>query len=62
MLVLAIVALEVPLVINLRDRIDAEVKSQARSQAEFLAATVDLTRPASSRTWSRAPRNGCAAG
>ena len=45
MLVLAIVALEVPLVINLRDRVDAEVKSQALSQAEFLAATVDLRRP-----------------
>jgi signal transduction histidine kinase len=43
-LVLAIVALEVPLVINLRDRVDAEVKSQARSQAEFLAATVDTSR------------------
>jgi two-component system response regulator RegX3 len=44
-LVLAIVALEVPLVINLRDRIDAEVKSEARSQAEFIAATVDPNRP-----------------
>jgi signal transduction histidine kinase len=43
-LVLAIVALEVPLIINLRDRIDGEVKSQARSQAEFLAATVDPRR------------------
>jgi signal transduction histidine kinase len=42
-LVLAIVALEVPLVISVRERVDAEVKSQARSQAEFLAATVDLT-------------------
>jgi signal transduction histidine kinase len=41
-LVLAIVALEVPLIISLRDRVDAEVRSQARSQAEFLAATVDL--------------------
>jgi signal transduction histidine kinase len=27
----------------MRERVDAEVKSQARSQAEFLAATVDLT-------------------
>jgi signal transduction histidine kinase len=43
-LVLAIVALEVPLVISMRDRVDAEVRSQARTQAEFLAATVDLTR------------------
>ncbi len=44
MLVLAIVALEVPLVISMRDRVDAEIRSQARSQAEFLAATVDLRR------------------
>jgi signal transduction histidine kinase len=44
-LVLAIVALEVPLVISMRDRVDAEIRSQARSQAEFLAATVDLQRP-----------------
>jgi signal transduction histidine kinase len=43
-LVLAIVALEVPLVISMRDRVDAEIRSQARSQAEFLAATVDLRR------------------
>ncbi len=42
MLVLAIVALEVPLIFSLRDRVDAEIRSQARSQAEFLAATVDL--------------------
>jgi len=41
-LVLAIVALEVPLIFSMRDRVDAEVRSQARSQAEFLAATVDL--------------------
>jgi signal transduction histidine kinase len=44
-LVLAIVALEVPLVFSLRDRVDAEIRSQARTQAEFLAATVDLTAP-----------------
>jgi len=43
-LVLAIVALEVPLVISMRDRVDAEIRSQARTQAEFLAATVDLSR------------------
>jgi sensor histidine kinase regulating citrate/malate metabolism len=39
-LVLAIVALEVPLALSLRDRVDAEVKSQARSQADVVAATV----------------------
>ncbi len=40
MLVLAVVALEVPLVISLRDRVDAEVESQSLSQAETLAALV----------------------
>jgi signal transduction histidine kinase len=44
-LVLAIVALEVPLIISLRDRVDAEVKSQSRSQAELVAATIDPRRP-----------------
>jgi two-component system, OmpR family, sensor kinase len=39
-LVLAIVALEVPLALSVRDRVDAEVRSQARGQAELVAATV----------------------
>jgi signal transduction histidine kinase len=39
-LLLAIVALEVPLALSLRDRVDAEVKSQARAQADVVAATV----------------------
>ena len=39
-LLLAIVALEVPLAISLRDRVDAEVRSQARSQADVVAASV----------------------
>ena len=38
MLVLAIVALLVPLGLSLRDRVDAEVKLQSRSQAEIVAA------------------------
>jgi signal transduction histidine kinase len=38
-LLLAIVALEVPLALNLRDRVNAEVRSQALSQAEVVAAT-----------------------
>ena len=42
-LVLAVVALEVPLIFTLRDRVDAEVKSQARSQADIVAASIDLT-------------------
>jgi signal transduction histidine kinase len=40
-LVLAVVALEVPLIISIRDRVDAEVESQALSQAELIAATVE---------------------
>jgi signal transduction histidine kinase len=40
-LVLAVVALEVPLIISIRDRVDAEVKSQALSQAEIIAATLE---------------------
>ena len=42
MLVLAVVALEVPLIISIRDRVDAEVESQALSQAEIIAATIDV--------------------
>jgi two-component system, OmpR family, sensor kinase len=40
-LVLAVVALEVPLIISIRDRVDAEVKSQALSQADLIAVTVE---------------------
>jgi signal transduction histidine kinase len=40
-LVLAVVALEVPLIISIRDRVDAEVKSQALSQAEIIAVTLE---------------------
>jgi signal transduction histidine kinase len=40
-LVLAVVALEVPLIISIRDRVDAEVKSQALSQAELFAVTLE---------------------
>ena len=39
-LVLAVVALEVPLALSLRDRVDAEVTSQSRAQADVVAATV----------------------
>jgi two-component system, OmpR family, sensor kinase len=38
-LLLAIVALEVPLALNLRDRVDAEVRTQALGQADVVAAT-----------------------
>ena len=39
MLLLALIALGVPLAISLRDRVDAEVRGQARSQADVVAAT-----------------------
>lgn len=39
MLLLAVVAFGVPLAVSLRDRVDAEVRSQARSQADVLAAS-----------------------
>jgi two-component system, OmpR family, sensor kinase len=39
-LALAVIALEVPLALSLRDRVDAEVRSQARGQADVVAATV----------------------
>lgn len=39
MLVLAIVALEVPLALSLARRVDAEVRSQARSQVDVVAAS-----------------------
>jgi signal transduction histidine kinase len=36
---LALIALGVPLALSLRDRVDSEVRSQARSQADVVAAT-----------------------
>lgn len=45
-LVLAIVSLGVPLALSLKDRVNAEVRSQALSQADVVAATAaDLLRP-----------------
>jgi signal transduction histidine kinase len=38
-LLLALIALGVPLALSLRDRVDSEVKGQARSQADVVAAT-----------------------
>jgi two-component system, OmpR family, sensor kinase len=53
-LVLAVVALEVPLASSVADRIDAEVKSQARGQADLVAASVaDLLGPESRRDRER---------
>ena len=54
MLVLAVVALEVPLASSVADRIDAEVRSQARGQADVVAASVaDLLGPADARERER---------
>jgi signal transduction histidine kinase len=40
-LVLVIVALEVPLALNLSRRVDAEIRSEAQGQAQLLAASVE---------------------
>jgi signal transduction histidine kinase len=53
-LVLAVVALEVPLASSVADRIDAEVESQARAQADLVAASVaDLLGPGERRDRER---------
>jgi two-component system, OmpR family, sensor kinase len=53
-LVLAVVALEVPLASSVADRIDAEVESQAFSQADVVAASVaDLLGPGAARDRER---------
>jgi len=45
-LLLALIALGVPLAISLRDRVDSEVRGQARSQADVVAATAaELLQP-----------------
>ena len=47
MLLLALIALGVPLAVSLRDRVDSEVRGQARSQADVVAASAsELLRPA----------------
>ncbi len=50
-LLLAIIAFGIPSALNLRDRVDAEVRAQARAQADVIASTaVDvLDRPAAQR-------------
>jgi len=53
-LVLAVVALEVPLASSVADRIDAEVRLQARNQADVVAASVaDLLGSGSARERER---------
>ncbi len=47
MLLLALIALGVPLAVSLRDRVDSEVKGQARSQVDLVAASAsELLDPA----------------
>ncbi len=53
-LLLAVVAFGVPLAISLRDRVDAEVRGQAQSQADLLAASApELLGPARRPTLER---------
>jgi len=53
-LLLAVVAFGVPLAISLRDRVDAEVKGQAQSQADLLAASApELLGKANRKTLER---------
>lgn len=57
MLVLAIVALGVPLAINLSARVNAEVRTQAQAQADLVAATAaDLLTPSRRRALSTLAR------
>jgi two-component system, OmpR family, sensor kinase len=49
-LLLALIALGVPLAVSLRDRVDSEVRGQARSQADVVAASAsELLEPAQRR-------------
>jgi two-component system, OmpR family, sensor kinase len=60
-LVLAVVSLGVPLAISLRDRVDAEVHSQALSQADVVAATsADLLSPPNLGALSAVARSSAA--
>ncbi len=61
MLLLAIVALGVPLAINLRARVSAEVRTQAQAQADLVAATAaDMLGPADRSELSALARNAAA--
>jgi two-component system, OmpR family, sensor kinase len=58
-LVLAVVSLGVPLALSLRDRVNAEVRSQALGQADVVAATsADLLRPTNAAGLSALARSG----
>ena len=54
MLLLALVAFGIPLALSLRDRVDAEVRGQARSQADVVAASsTELLAPRERRSLER---------
>ena len=56
-LLLALIALGVPLAVSLRDRVDSEVRGQARSQADVVAASAsELLDPAAARGLNRLVR------
>ena len=59
MLVLAVVSLGIPLALSLRDRVNAEVHSEALSQADVVAATsADLLSPPSTSGLEALARSG----
>lgn len=57
-LLLALIALGVPLALSLRDRVNSEVRSQAQSQAQVVATSAaELIEPPRSRVLSRLAEN-----
>ncbi len=61
MLVLAVVSLGIPLALSLRDRVNAEVHSQALSQADVVAATsADLLAPLNTNALTAVVRSSAA--
>ncbi|MGH2936908.1 MAG: ATP-binding protein [Solirubrobacterales bacterium] len=61
MLLLALIALGVPLALSLRGRVNSEVRSQARSQAQVVATSAaELIAPPRTRVLSRLARNSAA--
>ncbi len=61
MLLLALIALGVPLALSLRDRVNSEVRSQAQSQAQVVAGSAaELIEPPRLRVLSRLARSSAA--
>ena len=62
MLLLAVVALEVPLIFSLNDRVQAEVRTQARGQTDVVAASAaDLVAPPRERALRQLTRSAARA-